>query len=123
MPSKLTSRLRLDKRTLSLIGWNLTGDFGPATFYTTRTGRIAKFARSPPLNPPTAEQIAQRQRFTNCGAAWAALTKEQRANWERACRRASLSITGYNFFVYYQMRGDLCLVRTIERQTGITLIP
>jgi hypothetical protein len=123
VPPKLTQRLRLDKRTLNFVGFFPTGDFGPFTAYTTRTGKKVIFARSPPLNPPTAEQEAQRQKFTDAGAAWHDLSPLEKANWKAIAHKGALAITGYNLFVWWFLGGDASRIRTIERQTGITVLP
>lgn len=80
------------------------------------------FPRSPPLNPPTIEQIFQRQAFVAAAAEWRLQGPETRAKWKRAARRAALKITGYNLWVYWRCTNDQETIRTIERQSGINLL-
>lgn len=123
MPSKLTSRIRLAKRTISFCGWHCTGDIGPWTAYTTRTARLVLFPRSPPLNPPTAWQLAGRQKFRDVAIAWHDLSKHKRANWRKIARRASLSIGGYSLFTFWTITKRTDLIQTLERQTNIYVLP
>jgi hypothetical protein len=54
--------------------------------------------------------------------AWNALTDAERDQWHLAEVRSPLNITGYNLYVYWSLSGDDAAIRTIERQTGTTLL-
>ncbi|KKM73184.1 hypothetical protein LCGC14_1412940 [marine sediment metagenome] len=41
---------------------------------------------------------------------------------EIAARRAGLSVTGYNLWVWWQLKRDRTTLATIERNSGVTLI-
>lgn len=110
------------RRLMVVLGLNVMGDLGGLTSYTNRNRKLIIFPRAPPLNPPTIEQIWQRQRMVAAARQWKELTIEQRRNWLLAARRASLKITGYNLFVYWSMTNDAATVRTIERQSGFKLL-
>lgn len=115
--------MKLDQTILRFLGYNATGDLGPYTFYTSKRKGIVWFVKAPPLEPPTPLQIHQRNKFRLTGYLWRALVAEQREAWRLAQSRASLSITGYNLFTYYVTTGDASAIETIERQTGIDLLP
>lgn len=108
---------------LRLIGMNPTGDLGYLTCYTSRRAGTVWFPKAPPLTPPTAWQRRNRNRFRLAAQAWRNLDEEIRQNWALAARRARLYVTGYNLWVWWQLRRQLPQLRTIERQSGINLLP
>jgi len=61
--------------------------------------------------------------FRYAAMAWRGLTPELRARWQLAATRAHLKITGYNLWTYYQVTQDLAPIHTIERLSGLQLIP
>lgn len=111
------------RHQLSLIGLQPTGDLAGLTAYTNRRGRIIWFPKSPPKCPPTDNQIRQRMRWTLIAHAWTQLTQEKRDAWNLACRRAHLYMHGYHLWVWWSSHQYLPTIRTIERQSGITLLP
>lgn len=80
------------------------------------------FPRAPPLSPPSIEQTYQRQLFVAAARAWRELDQADQRKWERAARRASLKITGYNLFVFWSTRRERTYIQTIERSAGIRLL-
>lgn len=104
------------------MGFNATGDLGALTMYTTVRGNMVAFPKSPPLNPPSQLQTQMRNFYRLAASAWRGLTPQDRDAWSNAARRASLRITGYNLFIYWQRTKDVATLKTIERQSGITLI-
>lgn len=115
--------MKLDQTILHFLGWNASGDLGPWTFYTSKRKGLVWFLRSPPLSPPSPLQTHQRNKFRITAYIWRSLSPQQRARWNEAQYRANLSVTGYNLFTYYITTGDAPAVETIERQTGLKLIP
>lgn len=115
--------MRVDEKILHMLGTHVTGDFGPWTFYTSRRSGVVWYPRSPALQPPTPLQIHWRNKFRLAGFIWRGLQPEQRANWMAAEKLANLSITGYNLFTYFITTEDAAPIQTIERQTGLKLIP
>ncbi|MEE9602715.1 MAG: hypothetical protein V3V75_05375 [Thermoguttaceae bacterium] len=109
-------------KVLKIAGLRPTGDFGPLTGYTSKRGKAVWYLKAPPKTPPTGWQRQQRWRFRFAAHNWRALTPAARANWLTAARNARLNITGYNLFVWFQIRPDRAVIRTIEQQTGITLL-
>jgi hypothetical protein len=105
------------------LGWNPTGDFGPWTFYTAHDRRPVFYDRAPPTKPPTWKQRRRITLFRLAAKAWRNLTPELRARWELAAKRAHLRITGYNLWTYVQTTGNRAPVRTVERLSGLQLIP
>lgn len=111
------------KEWFKLFGLNTQGDLGSLTTYTSQARKkLVVFPRAPPLNPPSTEQIYQRQRFVAAGAQWRALTPQKRRDWEFAARRASLKCTGYNLFVFWSLTNDTKVIQTVERQSGRALL-
>ncbi len=105
------------------MGFGQTGDLGPFTIYTTRRRRCVWFIKAPPLKPPSALQVYQRNRFRMAAKAWRKLTIVNRRAWRAAAATASLGVTGYNLFIFWQLRRDRAAIATIERRSNVTLIP
>lgn len=110
-------------KILSIVGFGPTGDLGPLTGYTSKRGKPVWFVKAPPKTPPSRWQRRERNRFRLIATLWTNLTKAQRENWRAAATAARLTITGYNLFVWYQYTMDHAVIRTIEHQSGITLLP
>ena len=106
-----------------LWGFNTQGDWGPFTFYTNKRNALVFYLRAPPKKPWSPIQLAQQAKFADAAHAWTALPPAAKANWERATHLAHLRITGYDLWMYWTLRYDDQAIRTIERQTGITLLP
>lgn len=103
-------------------GLILAGDFGDLTFWhTKRAKRPIAIAKTWPDKPPTQAQTDQRNKFHAAILKWLALTPQQRANYRKAAQRLSLSMTGLNLFLAFQLRPDPTAKRTIERQARIHL--
>lgn len=115
--------MRVDEKILHMLGTHVTGDFGPWTFYTSRRSGVVWYPRAPALQPPTPLQTYWRNQFRIAGNIWRGIGAEARADWMAAEKLANLSITGYNLFTYYILTGDAAAIETIERQTGLQLIP
>jgi len=113
---------RVDTRWFKYLGWNSQGDLGPLTMYTDKRRQLIWFPKMPPLNPPSLRQTQWRERFRACGREWWELTTTQRKTWEQASQLARLRITGYNLFSYWILTQDDATIRTIESQTGLTLL-
>lgn len=104
-----------------LIGWNIQGDLGPVTTYTSQRGALVVFPRSPPLAPPSPGQQAMRNVWRAAAQLWRQLPNEQRARWKNLAERARLRMHGYALFVYYVRTADDATLSTLERRTGITV--
>lgn len=103
------------------LGMYITGDIGPLTFYTSQRAKLVAFPRAPPLVPPSTLQETFREYFRQAATAWRGLTNDERANWLEAATRCNLAIHGYDLWTwYYRTRADDEL-RTIERQSGLSL--
>lgn len=98
--------MEINRNAVLLLGWNQQGDLGPITTYTSKTGKLVVFPRSPPLNPPTPEQTAMRQRFKLIAALWRMMTHEQKQKWRTAAEKHRLRMTGYGLFVALQCKPD-----------------
>ena len=106
----------------SIFGIVIWGDLGPVTIYRDKQGKLVAFAKTWPHKPASPLQIIQRQRFIDAAAGWQALPATTRAQWETATRRASLCCHGYDLFVHWYLSADDEAVKTLERQTGTTLL-
>ncbi len=107
---------------IPFLGLIMQGDLGPWTFYQSSRGPRIWFVKAPPLVPPTPAQITVMNRFRLVAYNWRALPPQRRADWLSAAVIAGLRITGYNLFVYWQIKGDDATVRTVERLSHLQLI-
>ncbi len=106
-----------------MLGTWVSGDVGGITIYTDRFGRKVAFPKSPPDKPPSEEQIAIRARFKTAQANWKALTDVEKGKLEAAMIKANAVMTGQNFFISISLTNDQTAKETVERQTGISLVP
>lgn len=113
----------LKPKTLHLLGLSPTGDIGPFTMYTTRRGNPVWFPRAPPLSPPSTRQVHERNRWIVAAMRWKALPPAEQKNWKRAAQRVHLKITHYNLFMYYVLTDDEPVIRTVEHNSKIQLLP
>jgi len=97
----------------NLLGWGATGDIAGYTVYYSERGKTVVFPRSPPLNPPTPAQEANRDRFRAFAEWWNACPTSYKTQVERMCCRAGLRITGYNFACYLWCSGDSACWHTV----------
>jgi hypothetical protein len=112
----------LEPKLFRFLGWNTQGDLGPYTFYTSKRKGLVFFVKAPPTTPPTSLQLSRRNRWRLFAWAWSALTPEQRGKWSSAAHRASLRISGYNLWIFWCETGDRPAIRTVEKQSGVTLL-
>lgn len=109
-------------RLFSTLGFVVWGDLGPLTMYRRRGGKIVFFPRTYPDKQPSYHQALIRSSFSSACVAWNQLPKTTQALWQRAVTVLSLPITGYNLFLHWKLQADDSYVRTIQRQSGITLL-
>lgn len=112
-----------ESKLLNLLGFGPTGDLGPLTGYTSKRGKGVWYLKAPPKTPASPWQLRVRNKFRTIAGFWAQLTAAQRNDWAAAGKAAGLNITGYNLFVWYQHTLDAATIATIERQSGINLLP
>lgn len=106
---------------LQSICFKCQGDVGPLTSYTNKRG-IVMFLKAWLRDPASPKQIAHRDRIRACAANWKAAPKSTRDAYERATKKLSLYINGYNLWVCASMNQDgRSVIPTLERQTGLTL--
>lgn len=104
-----------------ILGLNVQGDIGPLTIYTSRNRRLVYFLRAPPLHPPSQTQEHFRENFRVYAASWRAAGVAVRREWNQAVRRANLSLSGYNLWVWFSRTRAESELQTIERAAGINL--
>lgn len=109
-------------RKLNFLGFRPTGDLADLTCYTSKRNRIVWFPKAPPQKPPSVLQIRNRNRFRLAAAAWQRKTQEQRNEWNAAARHCHLSLSGYTLWVFWQLRRDEDVIRTIERLSRRNLL-
>lgn len=112
-----------DFKRLNLLGLSPTGDLGPFTMYTSQRGRPVWFPKSPPLSPPSLRQIEQRNKWRNAAAFWRSVPAAEKRNWKRAADRVRLRITHLNLFIYWATTARVDIIQTVERNSGIQLLP
>lgn len=105
----------------ALIGLTVQGDLAHWTFYTNYRGKIVFYPAAPALQPASPNQATNRNRMRGAAIAWQGLTKQQRLDWQRACKKARLLVQGYHLFTWWYFNQDRGPIDTIERQTGIPL--
>jgi len=115
--------MKVPPKSRKWVGFNATGDLGPFTIYTSRRAGTVWFIKAPPLEPPSYFQTRCRNRFRQAAKAWQFQTQEQRDAWNTACRRLNLIVNGYTLWIFWQLRRNRPAIRTIERQSGIKLLP
>lgn len=104
-----------------LMGIWVSGDVGDHTIYTDRHGRKVVFPKSPPTRPPSANQIAQRERFKDAQGKWKALSDSDKANLEAATIKSGIVMTGQNLYIAVALKNDQTALDTLSEQTGIPL--
>lgn len=115
--------MRRKEDLLRFLGFNSSGDLGPWTFYTAKNQALVWYIKAPPLEPPSVLQESQRNAFRLAAYTWRTLSTEEQQKWETVSSRTHLSINGYNLFVFWILRQEDAAINTLERQSGINLIP
>lgn len=106
---------------VSAIGMVVSGDLAGMTIYTDRFCRKVFFPQAPPDKPPSPLQVKQRARFSQAMADWYAQNDQVKADWEQITLRASLIMTGHNLWLHIALTGNLTLLHTLIRQTGVAV--
>lgn len=104
------------------LGVLTNGDLGPFTFYTSRRGRLVFFPKSWPKDPATFHQTLYRNRWKHAAIRWRGLSQDLRRDWERMAKRAHLTISGYNLFMFYILGKGTKVVETIQRVAHMNVI-
>ncbi|MBW7998483.1 MAG: hypothetical protein FVQ81_18305 [Candidatus Glassbacteria bacterium] len=105
-------------RFLGIRHW---GDIGPLTVYNSRRKKSVIYAKAPPKCVASLGQIRNRHLFRCAGIAWGILTQREKADWERAVKKLSLGITGYNLWTFTIHKKNLQIARAVEAASGIPL--
>lgn len=116
MKTKLTS-------LLNFFGLQVQGDIGPITCYRSARKPLIWFPKAPPKTPLSAIQAAQVQKWVNIINDWKDLPSAQRANWLAIASKAGLSIQGFNLYIWWRSHQDDTIIKTLEHQTGIDVLP
>lgn len=108
---------------VSLWAYLAWGDFADFTFYRGHQCQVIVFLKTWPDKPPSSEQLAHRAKYKAAVDAWWVLSPAQREQWHLACRRASLTMHGFNLWMHWKLTADDEAIATLERQTSTTLFP
>lgn len=114
--------MRRDKFLPRMLGFNVQGDLGPWTFYTNKNRKIVFYPQAPPLRPASYAQRACRNRMVRAGYQWRSLPRDQRDNWNKACRRAYLETVGFGLFFWFAQSLEIVSLVNIERISGTPLL-
>ena len=104
------------------LGFSAQGDLGPYTCYQSKRRQLVVYAKAPPKEPPSTKQLWERAKWKAAASLWRTSTPAIRAAWTLAARRAHLTITGHNLFIFFYTTNRAAIIRTIQSQTGINLI-
>lgn len=104
------------------MGYLTNGDLGPYTFYTSHRKRLVVFPKTWPKDPATYHQKLCRDKWRHIAARWQGLDQSTRDLWKEIGRRAHLTISGYNLFVFYMAGKGTGVVETCQRLTGLDVI-
>ena len=104
------------------LGTNTNGDLGPYTFYTSHRNRLVVFLKTWPHDPATFHQTLYRNRWRHAALRWRGLTPQTRLLWKTIARKANLTITGYNLFIFYILGNHNQHIETLQRLTNINVI-
>jgi len=105
----------------NLLGIEVSGDLADITIYTDRFFKKIAYPKSPPKEPPSAEQITLRSRFRTAVLNWKAAPEAVRQAYEAASIATSIPCTGHNVWVSTSLSHQTARLRTLERQSGIIL--
>jgi hypothetical protein len=111
------------KKYLPFMGFLAWGDLAGLTMYVNRRRNLVVYPKSPPDKPPSAAQTVYRNMMRNAAAEWKNWDSPLKANWDRACRRLSLKLHGFDLWVYWYFKCDRPTIATIERQSNLQLLP
>lgn len=111
-----------DTNLLKLAGWNIQGDIGGLTCYTSRKRGVVVFIKAPPRVPPSFAQIHQRNRFRAAGQAWQSMGHTEREKWRTLCNRLKLRIGPPALFFYWYLKTAHQHIRTIEHQAATKVL-
>lgn len=104
------------------LGTTTNGDYGPFTMYRSKRGKLVFFPKTWPKDPATYNQTLNRNRWRHAGQRWRDLEPATRALWKQLGKRANLTISGYNLFIFYMMGKGTKAVDTLQRNTGIDVL-
>jgi len=102
----------------NLIGLQVSGDIGHLTIYTDRFGKKVAFNKSPPKEPPSPEQVNQRNRFKTAQKNYMDQSNETKLAYENATKKTSIAFTGQNLWISVSFSQDFESLRTLEKQSG-----
>lgn len=106
---------------VNLLGLRAQGDLGPLTMYDSRRNKRVWYIKAPPKKPPSRWQLNRRQLWHSIAWLWRELEETDRQQWLLIAQKGRLKMSGYALFVWWCDKGEVSYIRTIEKQTGLTL--
>lgn len=98
------------------------GDVGTLTTYTSKQ-EIIVFLKAWLSDPTSPRQQEHRDRIRCAARMWNLLCPCAKERWERATQSPRLMITGFSLWTMWFLTQRDDLIRTIERQSGVPLLP
>ena len=108
---------------LNFLGLQVQGDIDGITCYRSSRGALIWFPRAPPKKPASPLQIWQREKWRGILDDWLELPAATRANWMLITERATLSLHGLNLYIWWRCSEDDSIIETLQRHTGINVLP
>ena len=108
---------------LNYLGLRIQGDIDGITCWRRPNGAIMWYLQAPPKKPPSALQILQRAKWRTFLDDWNAFPAATRQAWLELATAAHLRIHGLNLYIWWRSTFDDPAIRTLERQTGINVLP
>lgn len=105
-----------------ILGTVLNGDLGPYTFYWSQRGHLVMFLKTWPKDPASWLQTNNRNRWRHAGDRWRSLDQQTRDDWLTMGKKANLTISGYNLFIFYITGHGTAAVETIQRLTNMDVL-
>lgn len=103
---------------LETIGQRTIGHVDDRVYYYGHRNNILKFINRPfyiPTNPQTPGQTERRERFIVGVDAWHNLDPSEVEAWNKKVSRLSYSMTGFNFFMSFILRGKFDMIKSIQK--------
>jgi hypothetical protein len=86
--------------------FDIAGDVGDFTVWTTQRGKQVWIKRAPPDKPPSNKQFKQRARFRKAMENWKLVSPEDRAKWNEIGFRLGICASGMNLHMSLGLNPD-----------------
>ena len=86
--------------------FDIAGDVGDYTVWTTQRGKQVWIKRAPPDKPPSNKQFKQRARFRKAMENWKLVTPDDREKWNKIAFSLSICASGMNLHMSLGLNPD-----------------